>query len=341
MEEVVGLKYRDIQNIFNTEVTKTALLKAEADGRIPEAERIKYGKSLITHRIWPLESVTVIGEKYGFLRKPKQPSCISVFSTKGGVLKSTITLNIARMFALHNVKTCVIDLDPQGDTSRNLGFDIPEESVNDLADLDDFDNSFNNLHDYFHKEATLEEIVQNTTIPTLDVILSASSLIPLMDTINSQVRREEWLKENVVNQLYKMGYELVIIDLAPSWNIYTTNAITSASLLVSPLECKIAHYRNCQEFINQLNIFTEKMKLENQERIFIPTRVSSQRKVSIQIRQYYASNIPDCSMGSIRESVFGEEAIASRKSILEYCPTKTISDDMREFLVEVDQRLQK
>jgi len=66
-----GLKYRDIQKIFNPEVTKQALLKAESDRRIPEAQRISYGESKITHRIWPLESVSIIGEKYGFLRKPK------------------------------------------------------------------------------------------------------------------------------------------------------------------------------------------------------------------------------------------------------------------------------
>jgi hypothetical protein len=82
------------------------------------------------------------------------------------------------------------------------------------------------------------------------------------------------------------------------------------------------------------------MKLTNQDRIFIPTRVSAQRKISVQIRQYFASNIPDCSMGAIRESVFGEEAIAARKSIIEHCPTKTIADDIREFLEEVDNKLQ-
>jgi chromosome partitioning protein len=341
MSSGIGLKYRDIQRIFNTEVTKMALLKAESDGRIPKADRISYGKSSITHRIWPLESVSIIGEKYGFLEKPTSPSTICVFSTKGGVLKSTISLNIARMYALHNIKTCVIDLDPQGDTSRNLGFSIPEDEIEDLTDVDKYENEIENLASFFHKKSKLEDIIQNTELPTLDVILSSSALIPLMDSLNAVVRREYWIKENVINNLYKMGYDLVIIDLAPSWNIYTSNSITAASLLVSPLECKIAHYRNCKEFNNQLTRFCETMKITDQKRIFIPTRVSSQRKVSVQIRQFYASNIPDCSMVSIRESVFGEEAIATRKSILEYCPTKTVAEDMREFLVEVNQKLQK
>ena len=100
-----GFKYKDIQKIFNTEVSKMALLKAEEKGRIPTAKRMSYGNSSISHRIWPLEDVRIIGEQYGFLRKPTKPSCISVFSTKGGILKSTITLNVARMYALHNVGT--------------------------------------------------------------------------------------------------------------------------------------------------------------------------------------------------------------------------------------------
>lgn len=333
------LKYRDIQKIFSTEVTKQALLKAETDGRIPKAERIKYGNSTITQRAWPISSVPIIGEKYGFLTKPSKPSCISIFSTKGGVLKSTLTLNIARMYALHNVKTCVVDLDPQGDSSRNLGFDIPEDGVSDLSDLDKYESSILSLSHLYNKKLKLKDIIQTTTIPTLDVILSSSSLIPLMDVLSSEIRREDWLKEQVVLKLYKMGYDLVIVDLAPSWNIFTSNAINAANLLISPLECKIAHYRNSKEFITQLNVFTEKMKLTEQKRLFIPTRVSSQRKLSLQIRQYYATNIPDCSLGSIRESVLGEEAIASRKSIIEHCPTKTISDEIRELLLEINQKL--
>ena len=87
LPDTSGLKYKDIQKIFNPEVTKMALLKAESDGRIPQAKRVNYGKSSVTHRIWPLESVSIIGEKYGFLQKPTTPSTICVFLLKEASLK--------------------------------------------------------------------------------------------------------------------------------------------------------------------------------------------------------------------------------------------------------------
>ena len=340
-QEIVGYKYKDIQAIFNTDITKQALLKAEKENRIPTSKRVQYGNSKISHRIWDLEAVTKIGEKYGFLTKPKKPTCISVFSTKGGVLKSTISLNIARLYALHNIKTCVIDLDPQADVSRNLGFDIHEDDISEIADLDNYYKGIGNISDYYNQKINLQDIIQNSEIPSLDVIPASSELIPLMDILNTEVRREFWLKENIISNLYELGYEMVIIDLAPSWNIYTTMAISASNILVSPLECRIAHYRNSTEFIKQLNRFTNKMKLNNLKKLFIPTKVSSSKKIYMQIRQSYASNIEDCSLSAIRESIIGEESVAKRISVIEYAPKKEISDDMRNFLIELDGKVKQ
>ena len=65
----------------------------------------------------------------------------------------------------------MIDLDPQGDTSRNLGFSIPEDDVEDLTDVDKYENEIENLASFFHKKSTLEDIIQKTELPQLDVIL--------------------------------------------------------------------------------------------------------------------------------------------------------------------------
>ena len=334
-EHVEGYKFRDIKKIFKTNISRDTLLKDEKELRIPKSHRVATGKSTIKQRVWDYNGVSIIGQKYGFLSKPTKPTCLSVFSTKGGVLKSTIALNIARMYSLHNVKTCVIDLDPQGDTSRNLGFEIQEDSVAKLSDLDEYYSTIKNLNDLYMNKSELQDIIQDSEIPNMKVILSSSELIPLMDRLNSEVRREYWLRDNVISKLYEMGFEMVIIDLAPSWNIYTSNAITCSDILVSPLECRIAHYRNIKEFINQLDRFSKKMRLGDLKRMFVPTKISHHRKISVQIRDHYIENIEGCTKSSIRESIVGEEAVANRLSFIE-SSNKVVSEDIREFLLELN-----
>lgn len=328
--------FTDIKKIFNDGIPKTTFLDAEKAGNIPPSRRIEYGN--VTRRAWDYSVIGKIGEKYGYLDKPKNPSCVTLFSTKGGVLKSTIVLNIARMYGLHNVKTCVIDLDPQGDTSRNLGLDIDDPNP-DLDSVNEYFDVLPSLMQLYDGKLPLEDIIQNTEITGLDVVPSSSSLIPLMDLLNSKKRREYWLKENVVEPLYKLGYDLVIIDLAPSWTLYTSMAITSADLLISPIECKVAHYRNVNEFIRQLDQFGSEMKIEDQKRIFVPTKVTSSKKISMQILNSYNKNIEHCSYSSIRETIIGEEAIALKQSIIEYKPTSPISEDIKALLQQINTEL--
>jgi ATP-dependent protease HslVU (ClpYQ) ATPase subunit len=108
--------------------------------------------------------------------------------------------------------------------------------------------------------------------------------------------------------------------------------------LVSPLECRIAHYRNIKEFINQLDRFSKKMRLGELNRLFVPTKVSHHRKISVQIRDFYRENIEGCTKSSIRESIVGEEAVANRLSFIE-SSNKVVSDDIREFLIELNDVL--
>ena len=69
---------------------------------------------------------------------------MAVFTTKGGVLKSTLALNIARIAALHNVRTCVVGLDIQGDITTALGFENDLEDTDDLTTIIDRLNKIQN-----------------------------------------------------------------------------------------------------------------------------------------------------------------------------------------------------
>ncbi|MBF0367709.1 MAG: hypothetical protein HQK50_19220, partial [Oligoflexia bacterium] len=92
-----------ISKIFNEELSEEELLLAEKEYAFPPSQRYRQGASLV--RGWPLAALPYIGERYGRLKKFSTPVAISVFTTKGGVLKTTLTLNFARSIALHGMKT--------------------------------------------------------------------------------------------------------------------------------------------------------------------------------------------------------------------------------------------
>ena len=109
---------KKILDIFSAHSKKGKLEKLEREGAISKSKRFRSGA--IVKKGWGMESLPQIGEHIGFFPKFSEPVAVSVFTTKGGVLKSTLALNLARVAALHNVRTCVIGLDIQGGFSYLL-----------------------------------------------------------------------------------------------------------------------------------------------------------------------------------------------------------------------------
>jgi len=322
---------KKVLDIFGSEINRNTLLKAEAGGQIPTPER--YDTGAIKRRMWTIADLPIIGERYGYLKKPQRPLVLSTFTLKGGVLKTTLALNIARTAALHNIRTCVIGLDLQGDISGALGLnaDIDESESMESAILKL--ESPRGLYDFYQGDVTLDSLLVDTDIPTLKFIPETPELVQLEKAISFENRHEEWLKGNVIDVLQSQ-FDLIILDCSPNWNRLVTNALTACDVLVSPLECKINNFRNFNVFHKFLRQFHDGMKL-GFETVFVPTRFTSTRKLSAEIRNWYHSNVSGCSHGAIRESTAGEEAVAMRISLPEYAPTSLQADEMREILVEI------
>lgn len=324
-----------ILKIYNCDVSRDALVKAEKAGHIPSPQRRQSGS--IQTRVWGASELPRIGERYGFLRKPSRSLCAAIFTTKGGVLKTTVALNIARMAALHNIRTCVVGLDLQGDITSALGFN------SDLEDADDMDvaieriNSARGLGDVFQRASALDEVIQATDLPTLFAIPETADLVALDRGISARPRREYWLREQVIAPL-KERFDLIILDCSPNWNQLISNALAACDVLVSPLECKINQFRNLQVFQALTDEYRKELRL-NYDHIFVPTRFASTRKLSAEIRSWYLTNVHGVTHGCIRESVQGEESVAAHLSLPEYVPTTLVADEMRELLKEIWERM--
>ena len=324
-----------VADMFGGQHLKTEINNLEASNQIPQSRRFRSGA--LFKKGWPIEEIPILGSKIGFFRPFEKPLALSVFTTKGGVLKSTLALNLARTAALHGIRTCVVGLDIQGDITTALGFECDLED-GDLSLLLDKLNSTKGLSDLFNGQARLEEIIVSTDLPTLFLIPETPELVAMNDTLSTINRREFWLKEKVIDKL-KNNFDLIIMDCSPNWNKLTTNALVACDVLISPLECKINNFRNFKVFRHFLNEFKRDMKMDF-ETIFIPTRYSSNRKLSLEIKTWYEQNVKGCTSLGVRESVVGEESIALYRSIIEHAPTSDPALEIQKLLMEVNQRVQ-
>ncbi|MCB0407218.1 MAG: AAA family ATPase [Bdellovibrionales bacterium] len=276
-----------------------------------------------------------LGEFIGYIKKPDDPKVISIFVTKGGVLKTTLTLNMARMAALHNMKTLVIGLDMQCDITSAMGIDFGANEDNLTSAMSEIDK-MKGLSDFFYDRCEINDVILKTDLPTLDIIPETPELVAIEQSLLHRAKRELWLKEKVIVPL-KSQYDLFIIDCSPNWNQLITNALAASDLLISPLECKINNYRNFQMFRSFINEFKDEMDLSF-EHLYIPTRLTQSRKLSKEIRDWYVNEISNCVPFAIRDSIIGEEATAMNLSIPEYQPGSEAAKEINEVIQYIWQR---
>ena len=325
-----------IVNLFGLDIARNTLLLAEKAGNIPSSTRQSRGS--IKARAWELQHLPLIGERYGSLRHFEKSLAIAVFSTKGGVLKTTLSLNIARMAALHNIRTCVVGLDIQGDVTKALGLEVEIDEGSDLETALRSTPSHLSLADVFAGRAKIQDTVLTLPdLPTLSFIPESSSLAALDAGLTLRNRREYWLRETIIQPL-KEQFELIVMDCSPSWSQIISNALVACDALVSPLETKINHFRNYPEFRVFLSDFETQMRLKY-DHIFVPTRFNSGRRLCCEIRNWYLTNVAGCTTSSIRESVTGEEAMSMCLSLPEFAPTSVAGNEMRDLLSEIWSKL--
>lgn len=331
---------KKVAELFGGMHLKERIEHLETLGEIPLSQKVRVGA--LYRKVWKKNDLPEIGKKIGFFKKFSTPVAVCVFTTKGGVLKSTMALNLARTAALHGMKTCVVGLDIQGDVTMALGHECEieeneyeDELKNLIARLD----STIGLCDLFSQRARLEDLIVTTDLEGLCLIPETPELVALNDGLNNINRREFWLKEKVIDRL-KESFDFIVMDCSPNWNKLTTNALVAADVLVSPLECKINNFRNFKVFRYFLSEFRKDMRV-GLETVFVPTRYARNKKLGMDIFQWYQDNVVGCTTAGLRESVASEEATALHKSLLEHDPSSDVAKEVRELLIEVHARIEQ
>ena len=161
---------------------------------------------------------------------------IAIANQKGGVGKTTTTINLAAYLAEMNKKILVVDSDPQGNTTTGLGID--KNNVNGTF----YDVLTNNMAFNDAVESTNFDEFQIDVLPT-DIQLSGAEI----ELINFD-RREYILKNIVDDNNLRDKYDYILIDCPPSLNILTLNAMTCANSVLIPLQCEFLAFEGLSQF---------------------------------------------------------------------------------------------
>ena len=323
----------DIIKLFRTTKTKTRLFRDEEKNIIPKAHRIERGKSNV--RAWDTKDLPEIGKHYGFLSPPSQTKIISIYTPKGGVLKSTFAFNLARMLAINYIKVLVIGLDVQCTITHNLC--TAEE--NEISSLDQINEKLGLYEIIINSKNDINKIILSTDLPTLHYIPESSNLNFLEQRIRDEHKREFTLTRLI--EPIKNNYDVIIFDNSPNWNFLIQNSLVAATDVISPIACDIETFRSLTQNINMIDEFKAKMDLNWSNFILIPTKVA-RTKLSTQIEAEYRRSFADfITAGSIRDAVVGQESSLEQLSVIECVPKSPLAEDYYEIVTDIWKRINK
>lgn len=225
---------------------------------------------------------------------------ISIATNKGGVGKTTISLNLAAALVKSNKKVLLIDLDPQSSLSIFFG----------LEPLEITSNIYNLLID----EVQAEEIVCQTHIKNLDLIPANIELSKAELSIINKMGREFVLKEKLEN--IKNKYDYILIDNSPSLGLLTINSLMASDYIIAPTDPTYLSMRGLEilyETVKEVNKFNENLKLMGVIVNMFDGRTSHHNEVLQELKNRY--HVFD---SIIKRSIKFSDSCLSMQSIFEY-----------------------
>lgn len=203
---------------------------------------------------------------------------ISVANQKGGVGKTTTTVNLSTLLAKKGKKVLLIDTDPQGNATSGLGITKELEL---------------SVYDILVGDTTFDETIQDTAVKNLKICPSNISLAGAEVELVSMMSREQRLKVKLDE--VKEQYDYVLIDCPPSLGLVTLNAFTASDSVLIPVQCEYFALEGLGQLLNTVNLvkkhLNKSLEIEGALLTMYDARTNLSNQVVKEVKKYFENKV--------------------------------------------------
>jgi len=239
----------------------------------------------------------------------RRQKIIAVVNQKGGVGKTTTTINLAAALGGAGYRTLIIDLDPQGNASTGLGIDADQREIT--------------IYDVLLDEAEVKEAIVKTEFDNLDVIPTTTDLSSADMELVSNEKRSFLLHDCLRSlEMERLGYDIILIDCPPSLSLLTVNALISAHSLLIPLQSEFFALEGLSQLMLTVRDIRETANPSLRIEGVLLTMFDKRNNLSLQVEQDARETLKDVVFRTmIPRNVRLSEAPSFAMPIREYDPT--------------------
>ncbi|MQA04349.1 MAG: AAA family ATPase [Streptosporangiales bacterium] len=261
-----------------------------------ETHALLRGRAAVTAGNWP---------------RPERPRVLVVANQKGGVGKTTTTVNLAASLALNNLRVLVVDLDPQGNASTALGVEHRTGTTS--------------VYDALLGDTSLLDMVQPASdisrlwcVPaTIDLAGAEIELVPV-------VSRESRLKRALADVIDKGEYDYIFVDCPPSLGLLTVNALVASGEVLIPIQCEYYALEGLGQLLHNIDLVKAHLNPSLSVSTILLTMYDARTRLSAQVADEVRGHFGDSVLSTVvPRSVRISEAPSYAQTVMTYDPSST------------------